>query len=140
MIIKGNSAVDDRGVVSFVNDFHFENVKRFYSVQNFSTDTVRAFHGHLIEEKYVYVAAGSALVVVAEMAEGELRNPEKFVLTDRNPRVLHIPAGHANGFRALEYDTRILFFSTATLEESICDDYRFDWTYFGENFWEVANR
>jgi hypothetical protein len=26
-IIKGNIFVDDRGTLSFVNDFHFENVK-----------------------------------------------------------------------------------------------------------------
>lgn len=139
-IIKGGSSIDDRGSVSFVNGFFFENVKRFYAVKNFSPNTVRAFHGHMKEEKYVYVASGTALIAVADIVEGQLRNPSKFVLTEYHPQILYVPAMHANGFKTLAPRTRILFFSTATLEESMHDDIRFNWATFGENFWEVANR
>jgi len=50
-LIPGGIAVDDRGTLTFANDFNFYGVKRFYQVQNFSTSTIRAFHGHLNEAK-----------------------------------------------------------------------------------------
>lgn len=139
-VIKGGLSIDDRGTIAFVNAFDFKKIKRFYAVKNFSPNTVRAFHGHKREEKYVFVASGAALIVTATIFDGELRNPDKFVLSECVPQILHIPAMHANGFKTLAPDTRILFFSTATLEESKSDDFRFNWATFGEDFWEIANR
>ena len=36
LLINGDIAIDDRGKISFVNTFDFENVKRFYQIRNFS--------------------------------------------------------------------------------------------------------
>ena len=143
-LIQGGVAVDDRGCLTFANDFNFYGVKRFYQVQNFSTSTIRAFHGHLKEAKYVYVAKGSAIVAAVEL--DDIKSPSKnkkmnrFILSDKKPQVLFIPPKYANGFRPLEEDTRILFFSTSSLEESKGDDYRFPVDYWGEEVWEVENR
>ena len=60
-VIDGGLAVDDRGTLTFANSFDFAGVKRFYQVENFSTETIRAFHGHKKEGKYVYGARGSAI-------------------------------------------------------------------------------
>ncbi|MBZ5526599.1 MAG: dTDP-4-dehydrorhamnose 3,5-epimerase family protein [Acidobacteriia bacterium] len=143
-LIAGGLAVDDRGQVSFVNGFGFEGVRRFYLVENFSTEVVRAFHGHMKEEKFVLVAAGSAIVAAVRMDDAarpdrEMK-PQRFVLSARQPQILHIPAGYANGFRPLEAGTKILFFSTATLEEAKNDDFRFAHDYWGEGVWEVEPR
>ena len=140
-IIPGGLAVDDRGQLSFVNGFSFDEVRRFYMVENFTTETIRAFHGHLKEAKVVFVASGSALVVTVQLdnhlePSRDIR-PCRFVLSDRQPRVLYIPAGYANGFRCLEPGTKIIFFSTSTLEESKGDDYRFPYDYWGEDVWKV---
>ncbi len=142
-LMAGGLAVDDRGQVTFVNGFAFERVRRFYLVENFSTETVRAFHGHRKEEKYVFVVSGSALVATAALADsGEPKpdvSPRRFVLSSRQPRILHVPAGYANGFRALEPGTRILFLSTATIEESQNDDYRFPYDAWGADVWKVKH-
>jgi dTDP-4-dehydrorhamnose 3,5-epimerase len=143
-LIKGGIAIDDRGSLNFANDFNFYGIKRFYQVQNFSTSTIRAFHGHLKEAKYVYVAKGSAIVAAVKL--DNIKSPSKhqkvnrFILSDKNPQILFIPPKHANGFRPLEEDTRIIFFSTSSLEESKGDDYRFPIDYWGEDIWEVENR
>ncbi|MHA2181905.1 MAG: NAD-dependent epimerase/dehydratase family protein [Promethearchaeota archaeon] len=143
-LIKGGIAVDDRGSLNFANDFNFYGIKRFYQVQNFSTSTIRAFHGHLKEAKYVYVAKGSAIVAAVKL--DNIESPSKhqevnrFILSDKNPQILFIPPKHANGFRPLENDTRIIFFSTSSLEESKGDDYRFPIDYWGNKIWEVENR
>ncbi|HEV2386505.1 MAG TPA: dTDP-4-dehydrorhamnose 3,5-epimerase family protein [Candidatus Acidoferrales bacterium] len=140
-LIPGGFAVDDRGQVTFVNGFPFEKIRRFYVVENFTTETVRAFHGHRKEEKFVFVASGSALVATAELGNdlqpSKATKPRRFVLSGRQPRILHIPAGYANGFKALEPGTKIIFFSTATLEASQQDDHRFPYDYWGEDVWKV---
>ena len=144
VLFSGDIAVDDRGTVSFVNEFAFERVVRFYRVANFSTDVVRAWHGHKKEGKYVYVTKGSA--IVAAVPFNHDTHPDKaapvqrWVLSEKKPRVLFIPAGHANGFRCLETDTVILFFSTSTLEESKGDDWRFPADYWGDQVWQVEDR
>jgi dTDP-4-dehydrorhamnose 3,5-epimerase len=143
-VFEGGLAVDDRGTVSFVNTFEFRGVKRFYKIENFSRDVIRAFHGHLKEGKYVYVASGSIILVAMPMTDSV--NPSKdvkvsrFVLSARKPSVVFIPPGYVNGFRILEDNSQILFFSTSTLDESKGDDYRFPADYWGQQVWSVENR
>ena len=138
-VINGGLATDDRGSVRFVNEFNFEGVKRFYQVQNHRAGFIRAWHGHYKEGKYVYVAKGSALigaVPIDMMIEKNIDQTKVFktVLSSNNPKVLFIPAGHANGFKSLEEGTIVQFFSTSTLEESLGDDIRFDYNLV--NIWE----
>lgn len=133
-IISGDLVVDDRGVVRFVNDFDFKKVKRFYQVENHQAGFIRAWHGHKHEDKYVYVAHGSALVGAVNLDTEEI---ESFVLSDKKPRVLWIPPNHANGFMTLEKDTILIFFSSSTLEESTKDDIRFPYDKW--NIWDIKN-
>ncbi|MBU3964299.1 dTDP-4-dehydrorhamnose 3,5-epimerase family protein [Patescibacteria group bacterium] len=140
-IIKGNIAKDERGSVSFANDFDFKGVKRFYIVENSSRDIIRGFHGHLNEEKYVLVTFGKALVCVVEMDDTQSPSKDKevfrFVLSAEEPMVLHIPGGYANGVRVIEENTKVIFFSTISIEEAKKDDYRFPYDYWGKEVWEI---
>ena len=133
-LIQGGISVDDRGSVRFVNDFKFEGVKRFYQVENHSKGFIRAWHGHKKEGKYVYVPSGTALIGVVDM---ETEKIEKFILSSKSPRVLYVPPNHFNGFKSLEDNTVILFFSTSSLEESLGDDIREShdkWDIWNEDF------
>lgn len=133
-ILEGGLSVDDRGTVSFVNDFDFWNVKRFYQVENHKSGFVRAWHGHKKEGKYVYVANGSILLGIVDMKTGSV---SKFILSSKKPRIIFIPPNNYNGFKTLEENTRVIFFSTSTLEESLGDDIRMDfdtWNIWGEDF------
>jgi len=142
ILIDGGLAVDDRGQVSFVNGFGFENVKRFYMVSNHSAGFVRAWHAHKKEAKYVLVVKGAA--VVGAVAVDNWEKPSKdakvhrYVLSEKKPAVLYIPNGFANGFMSLTKDTQIMFFSTSALEESLGDDIRFDARYW--DIWSVEER
>jgi dTDP-4-dehydrorhamnose 3,5-epimerase len=133
-VLNGGIAVDDRGSVRFVNDFNFQGVKRFYEVENHRSGFIRAWHGHKKEGKYVYVSSGSALIGIVNMETEEV---SKFVLSDKSPKVLWIPPGNFNGFKSLEENTKILFFSTSTLGESLGDDIREEhnkWDIWEENY------
>lgn len=141
--IKGDISCDDRGFVSFVNDFKFNNVKRFYLVENHQIGYIRAWHAHKYEEKYVYVVSGSVMVSGVQI-EGDWDKPLKnskissFVLSDKKPGVLHIPKGYANGFKTLSDDAKIIFYSTSKLEDSLNDDYRYEYDYW--NPWNFEYR
>ena len=141
-IIEGGLAVDDRGDLAFVNDFHFEGVKRFYMVSNHRAGFVRAWHAHRHEAKYVIAVQGAA--IVAAVAIDNWEHPSKnaqvhrYVLSAQKPAVLYIPAGYGNGFMSLTTDTKLTFFSTATLEESRNDDVRYDSRYW--DAWQVVER
>jgi len=141
-VIRGGLSTDDRGEVAFVNDFHFDLVKRFYLVSNYKQGFVRAWHAHRREGKYVTVVQGSALVGVVRIDDWV--HPSKdvealtFTLSAHAPVILYIPPGYANGFMSLTENCKILFFSTATLDESKNDDIRYDSRYW--DIWHVAER
>lgn len=134
-IINGGLSVDDRGSVTFVNDFDFSDVKRFYVVENHRSGFIRAWHGHEREGKYVFVVSGTALIGAVKMDEDSAK---KFVLSDRNPKILYIPPGYANGFKTLEENTKIIFYSTSTLQDSLGDDIRFPYDKW--NIWQEDYR
>ena len=140
--IKGGISVDDRGTLSFCNDFDMSDVKRFYTVSNHSSNFVRAWHAHKHEGKYVSVVSGS--IIIASVKIDKWENPskdlkvERFVLSEFNPGVIFIPGGYAHGYKTLVPDTRIIFFSTADLTKSVKDDYRYDAYYW--NPWEIEER
>jgi dTDP-4-dehydrorhamnose 3,5-epimerase-like enzyme len=145
--IVGGKAVDERGSVSFVNDFNFENVKRFYQISNHSQGFVRAWHGHMHEAKYVYVNAGVFKIGVIKLQKCDSHESgynfdmtsgiSKYIITADQPRFLYIPAGYANGFMNLTSDNIITFYSTSTLEESKNDDYRYRYDHMNsEWFWK----
>jgi dTDP-4-dehydrorhamnose 3,5-epimerase-like enzyme len=141
-LIRGGLAVDDRGEVGFVNDFTFDGVKRFYTVANHEQGFVRAWHGHRSEAKYVMAVSGAALVCCLEVDDWESPSPDlevqRFVISERSPSVVRVPAGFVNGFMTLTADAKLLFFSTSTLEESLGDDVRFPARYWDP--WHVEER
>ena len=99
-------------------------------------------HGHKIEDKYIFITKGSALTAAVEI--DDWNKPSKsleiktFILNDKHPKLLFIPGGFAHGYKTLLPDTRIIVFSTATLSESIKDDYRYDAYYW--NPWTAKER
>jgi dTDP-4-dehydrorhamnose 3,5-epimerase-like enzyme len=141
-VMKGGLGIDDRGEVGFVNDFNFQGVKRFYTLKNYRAGFVRAWHGHKKEGKYLYVTKGSAIIAAVQIDNWDKPSKDlpvaRYVLSDKQPSLLYLPPGYANGSMSLEEDTRIMVFSTSSLEESKGDDFRYHGRYW--NPWEVEER
>lgn len=134
-LLEGEKIVEDRGSISFVNEFDFPKVKRFYVITS-KKGVVRAWHGHKHEAKYVFAISGSALVGAVRI--DNWKHPSKnaklcsFLLSSQKPAILFIPKGYANGFKSLTDDAKLMFFSTKTLLESKRDDIRFD-----SKYWDI---
>jgi dTDP-4-dehydrorhamnose 3,5-epimerase-like enzyme len=141
-LILGDASSDDRGRVYFANEFDPSDCRRMYIVENFATGTVRAWHAHRRERKWVLALTGAALACCvriddwdAPAADAEVH---RFTLDARYPRVLAIPAGFANGAMALLPGTKLLYFSDASLEQSLQDDVRYPARYWDP--WSIAER
>ncbi|MBI2482796.1 dTDP-4-dehydrorhamnose 3,5-epimerase family protein [Candidatus Uhrbacteria bacterium] len=142
-LLEGGLAVDDRGEVGFVNDFTFAGVKRFYMLQNHRQGFIRAWHAHRYEAKYVLVLEGSALIGAVKVV-GDWDAPAKEtpvyrrVMSAKKPAVLYIPPGYANGAMSLTQDAKVMYLSTASMEETKNDDVRYESRYW--DIWNVEER
>ena len=88
------------------------------------------------------VVQGSALICAVKVDDwaspSRTAQIHRHVLSAPKPSVLFIPAGYANGFMSLSEDAKLMFFSTATVEESRNDDIRFDSRHWDP--WPVVER
>lgn len=129
---------DDRGFVySALDQMDSLNIKRTYVVENISRGQVRAWHGHKEADTYMHVIRGVAKLAALNMDDGRLY---AMTLSEKNPQVLFIPGGWYNGAVSLTDGTKIIVFSTLTLDEVKNDDYRQPWDYAGKDIWKIENR
>ena len=142
IIIAGNTSLDDRGVVKFINDFKFDNIKRFYIVKNHQQNFIRAWHGHKNESKYILCIKGSAFISTVKIDNFDKPSKklkyEKWYISENKSELLYIPKGYANGFLSLTADMTLMIFSTSSLNDSLNDDYRYAFDYW--NPWELKQR
>jgi dTDP-4-dehydrorhamnose 3,5-epimerase len=129
-VIQGGNYEDARGKLIFFNDFDMKDVRRFYVIEHPDSSIVRAWQGHKKEEKWFYVIKGSFKVVLIKPDHWESPSPDlkskEFILKAEESQVLYIPGNFANGLKALEPESRMIVFSSLTVDESSKDNYRFD--------------
>ena len=121
-LIDGGSHIDSRGTLNFVNDITFFDFKRFYIIENFQNNFVRAWHGHKV----------GAIKINNFNKPSKSAVPHEFILSSLVPKILFIPKGFANGLMNLEKKSKIMVFSDKSLLESQNDDYRFKF-----DFWDI---
>ena len=142
-LIKGAVHVDDRGMVTFCNDFDMSEVKRWYMLENYQEGYVRAWHGHINEAKWITCVSGAAVEAIVQMHYDwewniEGGDVERYTLHP-NGDVLYVPPGYANGHMNLVQGTRLIHFSNLLHEDTVGDDVRFDSSIHGQ-VWEVEPR
>ncbi len=133
-LIHGGNHTDARGKLIFFNDFDMKEVRRFYVIEHPDTDVVRAWQAHKKEQKWFYVIEGSFKIIIVRPPEwfddSEKSIPEEFILESKKTTLLHVPGGYANGFRAIEPNSKLMVFSDYAIEDAGTDEYRFD-----KNLW-----
>ena len=137
LLLNVGKSEDHRGYVEFYNELKLDYYKRFYIVSNPIEGTVRAWHGHKIEEKLIKVLKGEFLICLVKVDNWDQPSKNLEILEyklNENSGLLYVPSGYANGAINLNSDSKIMYFSSLVLEDSINDDYRFDSKYW--NPWE----
>ena len=134
-LIKGNRYRDDRGNLTFNNDFNALPIKRVYTIENTSLDFVRAWQGHQIEQRWFSAVNGSFKISLIKIDDWE--NPAndlpivEFILNAENLDILHVPSGFVSAIQALEDHSKLLLFADYDLNE-IQDEFRFPNDYFND--------
>jgi hypothetical protein len=135
-LIRGGSHTDERGTVSFVNDFDFKGVGRFYTIRTPRPGEPRGWIGHQIEQKGFIALCGSVLVAAVKIDDWNSPSSslpiQRYTLSSASPAVLRVPPGHACATVMLTDDALLGVFSSGKIEDTSKDDWRFD-----VGMWEV---
>lgn len=133
-IIKGGQFSDHRGTISYVNDFDFEDIERFYIISNSKENPIRAWQGHKLDAKNFYCISGSFKIHFVRIDNWE--NPSKDLMvetvfvSDSDSKIIHIPSGYANAIESLEENSKLISFSTLPLANVSDDDVRYPSDYW----------
>ncbi|WP_456314088.1 WxcM-like domain-containing protein [Pseudomonas shirazensis] len=135
-IIHGGNFSDHRGTISFVNDFSFKDIERFYIISNSDENPIRAWQGHKLDAKNFYCLSGSFKIHFVKIDNWE--NPSKdlvietIFVSDSESKIVHIPAGYANAIESLQTNSKLISFSTLPLENVSDDDVRYN-----SDYWKI---
>ncbi len=128
-LILGGRHVDGRGSVSFVNDFNFKGVERFYSIRCSRADEPRGWVGHQRDRKWFTVLQGQFLVAIVRpdnwATPSGTEVVQRYVLDADRPGVLFVPARYATAQMSLTADAILTVFSSGTIAQAKEDDFRF---------------
>jgi dTDP-4-dehydrorhamnose 3,5-epimerase-like enzyme len=136
-IIKGNSYIDQRGILNYNNLFNASAIKRLYIIENSSTKIFRGWQGHKIEQRWFCSVEGSFRIKLIEI--DDWNSPSKSLssreikLDAKKLDVLHIPQGYASCIQATENNSKLLVMADYFIDE-IKDEYRFKLNYFKNGF------
>lgn len=133
MFLKGNRHEDQRGIITFNNEFDVSAVKRIYTIENVSLDFIRGWQGHKIEQRWFACMNGAFEIKMIEIDNFQQPSRElqakTYNLNTSGLDFLHIPAGHITAIRALDKASKLLVLADYKMNE-IEDEYRFDLKYF----------
>lgn len=131
--LEGKKHQDERGIITFNNDFDASQIKRIYTIENHSIEFVRGWQGHKIEQRWFAAMNGSFKISVIKVDDFE--NPSKYlevnsiVLKSDVLTYLHIPPGYITAIKSLENNSKLLVLADYGLGE-LQDEYRFPIHYF----------
>lgn len=136
MLLEGKKYQDERGIITYNNDFDTSQIKRIYTIENQSTEFVRGWQGHKIEQRWFACMKGSFEISVIEVDDFTQPSKDltiqKYLLTDEVLTYLHVPKGCITAIRSKLDKSKLLVLADYGLGE-IADEYRFDLNYFNES-------
>lgn len=132
-LINGNCHSDQRGTLLYNNDFDASLIKRIYIIENESTQFIRGWQGHQIEERWFSVVSGKFKIQLIKIDNWETPSVNLEVFTylidSEKLNVLHVPKGYVSSIQSLELNSKLLVMADYLLGE-MKDEYRFDIDYF----------
>ena len=133
LIFEGKKYEDERGIITFNNEFDASEIKRIYTIENHSSDFVRGWQGHKVEQRWFATMKGEFEISVIEIDDFDQPSKDlkisKYQLNDKSLTYLHIPSGHITAIQAKKEGSKFLVLADYALGE-IRDEYRFTLDYF----------
>lgn len=135
MLLKGDVFQDQRGTITYNNAFDASAIKRIYTIENSSTDFIRGWQGHQVEQRWFAAMQGSFEISVIVVEDFDNPNPtlevQKYVLNQDTLTYLHVSSGCITAIQALQENSKLLVLADYALGE-IKDEVRFPIDYFAQ--------
>lgn len=135
LLFRGQKHIDRRGALTFNNSLDLSSFCRAYEIGNSAEQPKRGWHGHQFESKLFIAIEGLLKVCAVKVTDWNNPDPaEKPVCAELKAGTMDaffVPGGFANAILSLQPKSRVLVFSSFSLEESLEDDYRFDVEFWG---------
>ncbi|WP_163400295.1 WxcM-like domain-containing protein [Flavobacterium fluviatile] len=135
-VIQGGCFSDQRGTISYVNDFSFKDIERFYIISNSDQHPIRAWQGHKLDAKNFYCISGSFKIHFVKIDNWDKPSKdlevETIIVSVSESKIVHIPAGYANAIESLETGSKLISFSTIPLAAVSEDDIR-----YASDYWKI---
>ncbi len=135
-IFEGKSHQDERGIITYNNDFDASIIRRIYTIENKSIDFIRGWQGHKIEQRWFAAVKGCFEISVIEVDDFDHPSKEveirKYLLKDETLTYLHVKAGYVTAIQALQENSKLLVLADYALGE-VQDEYRYDLECFNNN-------
>ncbi len=132
-LISGNHHKDQRGIVSFNNDFDLTQIKRMYIIENSNIDIVRAWQGHKIEQRWFTAVEGKFRIQLIQVDNWDHPNSNlpkiEFIIQSETLDTLHIPGGYISSIQSLKEKSKLIAMTDYHLGE-IDDEYKYTTNYF----------
>lgn len=132
-LISGNCHSDQRGRLLYNNDFDASIVKRIYIIENESSQFIRGWQGHQIEQRWFSVVSGKFKIQLIKIDDWERPSINSevhtYLIDSEKLNVLHVPKGYVSSIQSLELNSKLLVMADYLLGE-IKDEYRYDIDYF----------
>ncbi|SHG93828.1 cupin domain-containing protein [Flavobacterium defluvii] len=136
-VIQGGNFSDHRGTISYVNDFSFNDIERFYIITNSEENPIRAWQGHKLDSKNFYCVSGSFKIHFVKIDNWESPSKnlpvETIIVSEGDSKIVQIPPGYANAVQSLESNSKLISFSTLPLTKVKEDDARYPSDYWNIN-------
>lgn len=95
-LINGKIHSDNRGKLSYNNEFDASRVKRIYFIEN-AEDFIREWQGHKVEQRWFAAVSGKFLVKLVKVDNWETPDEDlsvvRYELKSEELDILHVPAG-----------------------------------------------
>ena len=132
-LVRGNSYKDLRGTLFFNNDFDMAAIRRIYVIENKSTNVIRAWQGHVIEQRWFSALQGSFKIELIAIDDWNMPNKKlerlQYIIDATKLDVLHVPSGCISSIQSFEEGSKLLVMADYLMGE-IEDQYRFPVDYF----------
>ncbi len=152
-LVELDRHIDDRGylyeIIHSTDDF-LHKFGQTYIVCSPARGTIRGFHKHSVLWDYFCVARGTAKFILADAPEDQVkaataaspcapRALDTFVLSERKPSLLVVPAGVWHGWMSLEDETMVVATGSEVYNREKPDEVRVPPEVFGD-VWTVKGR
>ncbi len=137
-VFEGGIHSDQRGELRYNNNLDLSEIKRYYIIGSKRKNSLRAWQGHKIENKYFTLLKGSCKIHLIKI--DDWNNPSKDIqitsidLEESKNKTLFVPGGYATGILNTSEQMELMVFSNQSLTASLDDDFRFD-----ENYWSIPS-